>query len=72
MTTFRTFIRSAHNYHSRSSDGKVIIGQRLSYEEAQTRCKQFNSNLTEKQKAHGTKLELEPETPQYNENQFEI
>ena len=59
MDYYRTFKRSARNWQEFSSARKMTEERGLTYTQASERCKQFNANLTPRQRARGTKLEFE-------------
>lgn len=55
---YSTFLRSARNFREFAQAEKIVQDTDLTYEEAREACQQYNSNLTEKEKENGTKLEF--------------
>lgn len=56
--TYKTFKRSAKSWSQFVSARKIVVDTGLTYEQAREACREFNSNLTAKQKSKGTKLEF--------------
>lgn len=58
MKTYRTFKRSARNWHEFARARKITVKRGLSYDEARAACQKFNDNRTAAQIRRGTKLEF--------------
>jgi len=58
-TFYRTFKRSATDWKTFASARKITEETGLTYQQAQERCEQFNSNRSAAQIRKGTKLEFE-------------
>jgi hypothetical protein len=59
--TYRTFIRSCTNFRSFAKARKTTVSRGLSYEQAQTECRNYNSQRNAQQKRKGTMMEFEHE-----------
>jgi hypothetical protein len=56
--TYTTFIRSCRNWEEFAHAQKTVQDVDISYEDAKEACRNFNSNLTDKEKEAGTKMEF--------------
>lgn len=61
MQTYRTFLRSARNWHEFANAEKIEVDTNLSIDEARDACEEYNSNRSESEIEAGTKLEFESE-----------
>lgn len=61
MTYYKTFKRSCRNWSEFGSARKITEETGLTYEQAKSRCEEFNANLSPSQKRRGTKLEFTAE-----------
>ena len=61
MSLYRTFIRSCRNWQEFAKARKITVGRALTYEEAKRQCQTYNTALTPRQKARGTKMEFTAE-----------
>ncbi len=58
MPKYYTFLRSARNWQEFASAEKQIVDENLPLAEAQTQCRWYNNNLSDKDKELGTKMEF--------------
>lgn len=61
MPTYRTFKRSATDWHTFASARKITYERGLTYDEARRQCQHWNEDRTPDQVRKGTKLEFERE-----------
>jgi hypothetical protein len=59
--TYWTFIRSCRDWQSFARARKIVVDKGLTYDEAKRACDAYNSNLTARQRRHGTKMEFTAE-----------